>query len=76
MNIIDTIDTINIAITGNFNRDSIKANKLSVHKVLRPEYKLYIFCYCLTNITFIVYLIYNHINITHYIYNTSIKLYY
>ena len=37
-------NTMNIAITGNLNRDSI--NKFTVHKVLRPGYKLHIGSEC------------------------------
>jgi len=33
---------MNIAITGNYNRDSLNGKKLTVHKVLIPGYKLYI----------------------------------
>lgn len=37
---------MDIAITGNFNRDSISSKKLTVHKVLRPGYKLYVGSEC------------------------------
>ena len=37
---------MNIAISGNFNKDSINGKKLTVHKVLRPGYKLYIGSEC------------------------------
>ena len=37
---------MNIAITGNFNKDSISGKKLTVHKVLRPGYKLYVGSEC------------------------------
>jgi replication factor C subunit 1 len=37
---------MNIAISGNLNRDSINGKKLTVHKVLRPGYKLYIGSEC------------------------------
>jgi replication factor C subunit 1 len=37
---------MNIAISGNFNRDSISGKKLTVHKVLRPGYKLYVGSEC------------------------------
>ena len=37
---------MNIAITGNFNKDSISSKKLTVHKVLRPGYKLYVGSEC------------------------------
>ncbi len=37
---------MNIAISGNFNRESINGKKLTVHKVLRPGYKLYVGSEC------------------------------
>jgi replication factor C subunit 1 len=37
---------MNIAITGNFIKDSITGKKLTVHKVLRPGYKLYVGSEC------------------------------
>jgi len=37
---------MNIAITGNFNRGSINGKKLTVHKALRPGYKLYVGSEC------------------------------
>jgi replication factor C subunit 1 len=37
---------MDIAISGNYNRDSIATKKLNVHKVLRPGYKLYIGSEC------------------------------
>lgn len=37
---------MNIAISGNYNRDSIDNTKRIVHKVLRPGYKLYIGSEC------------------------------
>ena len=37
---------MNIAISGNLNKDSINGKKLTVHKVLRPGYKLYIGSEC------------------------------
>jgi replication factor C subunit 1 len=37
---------MDIAITGNYNRDSIDSNKFTVHKVLRPSYKLYVGSEC------------------------------
>jgi replication factor C subunit 1 len=40
------IPRMNIAISGNFNRDSISEKKLTVHKVLRPGYKLYLGSEC------------------------------
>lgn len=37
---------MDIAITGNLNRDSITTKKLTVHKVLRPGYKLHVGSEC------------------------------
>jgi replication factor C subunit 1 len=37
---------MDIAISGNFNKDSINGKKLTIHKVLRPGYKLYIGSEC------------------------------
>jgi replication factor C subunit 1 len=37
---------MDISITGNFNKDSIAGKKLTVHKVLRPGYKLYVGSEC------------------------------
>jgi replication factor C subunit 1 len=37
---------MNIAITGNFNKDSIDNTKRIIHKVLRPGYKLYVGSEC------------------------------
>jgi hypothetical protein len=37
---------MDIAITGNFNRDSIDNTKRIIHKVLRPGYKLYVGSEC------------------------------
>lgn len=37
---------MNIAISGNFNRDSIDNSKRIIHKVLRPGYKLYVGSEC------------------------------
>ena len=37
---------MDIAITGNFNKDSINGKKLTIHKVLRPGYKLYVGSEC------------------------------
>jgi replication factor C subunit 1 len=40
------IPRMNIAISGNLNRDSISGKKITVHKVLRPGYKLYVGSEC------------------------------
>ncbi len=37
---------MDIATTGNFDRDSLQPKKLTVHKVLRPGYKLYVGSEC------------------------------
>jgi replication factor C subunit 1 len=37
---------MDIVITGNYNRDSIGGKKLTIHKVLRPGYKLYVGSEC------------------------------
>jgi len=37
---------MDIVITGNYNTDSINSKKLTIHKILRPGYKLYIGSEC------------------------------